>query len=93
MGEDEDVVKEEHNGGGQNKTQKGEQDIERRPQKAKSQTGDVLDLRSRSAEIRNLRVDRKQGICRGRTHRPRHHSIFEGVDCITVTFPATTLTA
>ena len=53
MGEDEDVVKEEQNGGDQNKTQKGEQDIERRPQKAKSQTGDVLDLRSRSAEIRN----------------------------------------
>ena len=64
MGEDEDVVKEEQNGGDQNKTQKGEQDIERRPQKAKSQTGDVLDLRSRSAEIRTSELTRARDLYR-----------------------------
>ena len=51
-GEDEDVAKEEENGGVRIKQKRRERPREETT-KAKSQTGDVLDLRSRSAEIRN----------------------------------------
>ncbi|KAH9044855.1 hypothetical protein EDB84DRAFT_1674490 [Lactarius hengduanensis] len=53
-----------------------EQDLEKRPHRAKSQACDVLDLRSRSAEIRNVRQEEGEPLSRC-TDRPRRYEIPE----------------